>query len=289
MRILVFLSLILVTPFTLNAQSRPIQGEFIESSSPLPGGGKVTTRAEAGQRVQTTVTIASLPDRPKSEANSIAPNTLNASSVLDRGGEANRASQSNRQLADRYPYPASYPPASQVRRGVGANTRVASNSTFQNRAATLQGNGQVAASRVQYPNNCQCAPVAASGLALTPPPNYGLQNNPGFAQNNTQFFAPAAQTPVLSQPPQNPSFQFQPGAVQTQPGAFNGQQFGQVGGPFGVGRSPWLSGSPGAYQPLFRLFNVPQGTFLGQGVLGQPEAYVNGQPVINFFRYILPF
>jgi hypothetical protein len=42
------------------------------------------------------------------------------------------------------------------------------------------------------------------------------------------------------------------------------------------------------YQPIFKLQNMPPGTYLGQGWLGQPTAYVDGQPIRNLFRYILP-
>lgn len=33
---------------------------------------------------------------------------------------------------------------------------------------------------------------------------------------------------------------------------------------------------------------VPSGTYVGKGLVGQVKAYVDGQPVRNFFRYILP-
>jgi hypothetical protein len=40
------------------------------------------------------------------------------------------------------------------------------------------------------------------------------------------------------------------------------------------------------FRPLVRLKNMPPGTYLGQGVLGQPKAYVDGQPVRNLLRYV---
>lgn len=42
----------------------------------------------------------------------------------------------------------------------------------------------------------------------------------------------------------------------------------------------------GRYQPLLPLRNMPPGTWLGQGMFGQPKAYVDGQPVRNLFRYM---
>ena len=45
----------------------------------------------------------------------------------------------------------------------------------------------------------------------------------------------------------------------------------------------------GSYRPILSFSNgLPPGTYLGQGIIGQPKAYVDGQPVRNFFRYIFP-
>lgn len=40
--------------------------------------------------------------------------------------------------------------------------------------------------------------------------------------------------------------------------------------------------------PMIPLRSMPYGTYLGQGIVGQPVAYVNGEPVRNFLRYIFP-
>ncbi len=45
------------------------------------------------------------------------------------------------------------------------------------------------------------------------------------------------------------------------------------------------TGSTG-FRPLVRLKNMPPGSYLGQGLLGQPKAYVDGQPVRNLLRYV---
>jgi hypothetical protein len=64
--------------------------------------------------------------------------------------------------------------------------------------------------------------------------------------------------------------------------------------PNGGGWVPNSYVTPGAAnsyqpQPVLRLQNLPPGTYMGQGIVGQPEAYVDGQPVRNLFRYLLPF
>lgn len=40
--------------------------------------------------------------------------------------------------------------------------------------------------------------------------------------------------------------------------------------------------------PLIPLRSMPYGTYLGQGIIGQPVAYVEGEPVRNFLRYVFP-
>ncbi len=42
------------------------------------------------------------------------------------------------------------------------------------------------------------------------------------------------------------------------------------------------------YRPLIPIQSLPNSSYIGQGIYGQPKAYVDGQPVRNFFRYILP-
>ncbi len=41
--------------------------------------------------------------------------------------------------------------------------------------------------------------------------------------------------------------------------------------------------------PLVQFKNMQPGTYLGQGIVGQPKAYVDGQPFRNLFRYFLLF
>lgn len=75
-----------------------------------------------------------------------------------------------------------------------------------------------------------------------------------------------------------PGYQFQQG--------IGTPQFGQLGN-----NNPWwssfLTGS-GQYTPLLQFRNMPPGTYLGQGLIGQPTAYVDGQPFRNLLRYVSP-
>ena len=56
---------------------------------------------------------------------------------------------------------------------------------------------------------------------------------------------------------------------------------------------PTLAPGPTPYrhpgpQPLIALRPTPPDTYVGRGSLGQPKAYVPGQPVRNFLRWLTP-
>jgi hypothetical protein len=42
------------------------------------------------------------------------------------------------------------------------------------------------------------------------------------------------------------------------------------------------------YRPVIPVGRPPRSVYLGQGWLGQPKVYVEGQPIRNFFRYLGP-
>ncbi len=52
--------------------------------------------------------------------------------------------------------------------------------------------------------------------------------------------------------------------------------------------SPFQTSNRVQYAPLISLRNLPPGTYVGQGIIGQPKAYVDGEPVRNLLRYIFP-
>ena len=301
---LAFLFACLCSSSVVFGQSSPIQGEFIESSSPLPGGGTVTTRSEPGRRVQTTVTVASSSSSSRNSggnlrgsqnlsATPVSTSNGSGSSVLDRSaGSASGSDGGSGGSGTRYPYPASYPPNTRV--GFGGQGPVARTAGLPNSSNVNNVNQQINTSRVQYQNNCCvpaacCAPAIQSGLGLRPAPNLAAQNfnvvrnpNPLPQIGGTQAgFGGGAGfggvQPTLSQAPQV--------GLQNGVGNFGAGQFNA-----GSGSLFGNSGRTGSvYQPLFPLLRMPQGSYLGQGLIGQPEAYVNNQPLRNFFRYLLPF
>ncbi len=116
-------------------------------------------------------------------------------------------------------------------------------------------------SQVRLAQNSNPSPAAFQAPALNqgngmdvPPLNIQIPGQPGFNQ------------PVLPANGQvccQPNYQVQPGALA-------------------------VPCAPRAYVPLLKLQNMPAGTYLGQGIIGQPTAYVDGQPVRNLLRYISP-
>jgi len=136
------------------------------------------------------------------------------------------------------------------------------------------------------------APVPAGGQAP-------IQRN--------AFQVPAANVPPTLNPntlPNQNAFANQNCATCNTPG-FNGGANGQIYPYPASGQNSGQNIAPNNYQynngygnfpavpnagpqPLIRLRTLPQNTYLGQGILGQPTAYVPGEPVRNILRYIMP-
>lgn len=245
--------------------------EYIESTSPLKNGGSVTSRVQPGKNVQTVTTIANLP-------------------VLGAGQSAasgQNAAPQARTAAASYPYPAAsrsvgFAPQTQV---PAQNQTSARQTAFQVPTLGLRPVARTA-------QNCNCAPA---------PPQYFQQQ---------QSYAPAAtQAPSLGGVPniniqvpgqtnafaqqgfQAPGFQSGTQTYTPNYGLQNGigtPQFGTNG--YGGGSnwaSTFLTGT-GQYPNLLSFRNLPPGTHLGQGIIGQPTAYVDGQPGRNLLRWIFP-
>ncbi len=88
------------------------------------------------------------------------------------------------------------------------------------------------------------------------------------------------------QVPQSQGYQWQPNIGVPQLG-------GNTGGGFGSGLRSWLNGSTSGASSnglasMLPFRNMPPGAYLGQGIIGQPTAYVDGQPLRNLLRYVAP-
>ena len=103
-------------------------------------------------------------------------------------------------------------------------------------------------------------------LGIGPVSRTGYVNNCGCGVQSTANYVPVNN--------------LQTGAAVSAPPATFGSQ------PQTFGIQPTVGNGP--YRPIVTLRNLPAGTYLGQGIVGQPKAYVDGQPVRNFIRYISP-
>ena len=78
-----------------------------------------------------------------------------------------------------------------------------------------------------------------------------------------------------------PQLNGSPAALRTYP-QYNGNPYPNPGYAMGqpYGGDTWV--------PMIPLRSMPYGTHLGQGIIGQPVAYVHGEVVRNFLRYVFP-
>lgn len=152
-------------------------------------------------------------------------------------------------------------------------------------------------------------------------PTYNPQTYNAYPQLNPQGFAVAPRSPSDTvRPNLNPSQSFVNGApfVSNGPRAYDARNMvdcnvyrqsvdpcaqpcrnspnGYASSPYATGGSPFAYipqtsmpyGKSSGYRPLIGFGQNSYDPFLGRGIVGQPVAYVDGQPVRNFIRYIFP-
>lgn len=275
--------------------------KLLESSSPLPGGGTVVTRSAPDGTRTTTVTGDARLANGGSARTSQTQLSQQQQLELQRPTAQTQASaqqQPNTRPTYAYPVPtptarvaslpsalASYP-AIRARRNeqtngfvvptLGITSREPSNGTDSSIPQTTA----IPRTTARVAQNCCCQPCSNA--------NANQSNLPV-----TGFSVPAYDPDAALRAP---SLLIQPPAGSAPASGFNLQtsnlQTANIGVPqFNNANRAWtpFSLGTGAYQPLVRLINMQPGAFLGQGVIGQPTAYVDGQPIRNLFRYLLPF
>lgn len=115
----------------------------------------------------------------------------------------------------------------------------------------------------------------ASWQSTTPASFTSAQANPCVN------YTPTSATTVMSVPP--------PPTTQVMPANTVPTLTTQVAPTAVVASTPVSAPALTTYKPLIPLRrSVPAGTYVSQALWGQPKAYVQGQGVRNFFRYILP-
>lgn len=218
------------------AQTAQYNSEWVESSSPIPGGGVVaTTHFPSTGNTLTTVRESADP--------------MAAARVQPVGGVV--------------PTAATLAPAQ----------------TTPNYAAIPTGNGGYLVPTVQYVPMTAGAGVAPNQVAAYNPAMCANCQTPMMTQPTAyqQGFVPqsyANQTPML--PPTAG------GVYGPIPGAMPQGMYQQ---PMGVAPTA-AANNPGGWRPLIPR-SLPAGTYIGQGWLGQPKAYVSSQPFRNILRYMI--
>ncbi len=223
--------------------------EYIESSSPLPGGGVVTTVVQPGS-IGPAVTITG----------GVPQGTLQGTGGVNEASVLVRESQP----ATGAPRVAQVPPAGQ---GV-ANTQPTLNSVPQFAGPVQQ---PVAGTWQQVPVlgmpvawDRSLSPARTSGCGCL---GFGRGSQVNY---NQPVFAPAPLAGVQPPPATYSPTQAGPGVQQLTPTV-----------PFVPAQQQ------GTWTPLVRLQNLPSGAHIGQGIIGSPKAYVDGQPFRNLLRYLI--
>ena len=137
------------------------------------------------------------------------------------------------------------------------------------------------------PQRCCVAAPAPVPAPTTPAPVFRPQAV-NQAANQIPTLAPSVGSTFggfLGQAGAN--YQVQPQGSQLFQSGLGVPQFRSTGA---LGNGGWFSNGlfgTGAYTPLLPIASA-QGARLGQGIIGQPTAYMDGQPIRNLLRYIFP-
>lgn len=252
-------------PLSLSAQQpqrAPISPqEYIQSVSPLSSGGSVISRSTPGQPVQTVTTIANLPVAGNQTAVvGYQPNTT-------YNGQWNTGSPQVASQPPGYVYPSSTSGFVTQRPTNTLGLEPVGNRIYQ-QTRFFQG-----APNNQFAQNC---PTCAGGTTTTYPVQTYSPIQAPVNPNGTVYSPPPAtlSSPILTAPQPVPASS---SAWTTPSLQYNFDPNLYPGSAATANRA--------TYTPIFALRNLPPGTYLGQGSLGQPKAYVDGEPVRNLLRY----
>lgn len=276
--ILVFSPIIVLITFgqVVGQSQRPLAAdEYIQSSTPMNNGERLFGRTVPGSASQKMVAVSQQP----MGANVTSGQSTSSAVATD---QANRITAQRPTQSNTYPYPVNTPP--RTARLVPSVAVAAATQTVPNNAAFRQTAYQYSGlsnNGIRTAQNCNCAPGTSGGFQVPTAavPNYNFQAAPvaapqgrlyvpGTSLSGQAVAPPAAQVPQLNYGQAN--------CCPPQAGAVRPSWY-----------QPLVAGT-GVYQPLFGGRPMPAGTYLGQGIIGQPTAYVAGQTVRNWMRYLFP-
>ncbi len=259
---------------SLLAQNR--SAEFIESTSPLPGGGRVISRSAPDASVQTVTT-------GEATVNGHTPAVPNRNANLVPGSSYQSGPQSPVVSGGVYqPYPATNPyPTSYA------------SSIAQPRSVVLHP--PIRATAPQTNSIPYQIPTLGITNTITNRENKSFTACPCNAQSALRPPVTSSAAIPVQTPPTSP-----PAGVAQCPDPCSPSFVGaQRRSWFGPANDPQLAIQPngcyyppveatGAYQPVFRMANLPPGVYVGEGMFGKPQTYRDGQPVRNLFRFVIP-
>jgi hypothetical protein len=251
-----------ITAVAQQLQRAPISSqEYIQSVSPLASGGSVISRSTPGQPVQTITTIANLPSvSSQTPVVGYQPHQAYSGQWITNPTQVAANPQG-------YAYPST------------------TNGLLTQRPTNTLGLEPLGSRAFQQTRLFQSAPV-----------NQYAQNCPTCVGGTTtnypvQTYSPI-QTPmntgstIYSPPPATLSAPTLT-APQPVPVPATGWTTPSLQYNFDPTWNPGYTPAPNRsnYTPIFALRNLPPGTYLGQGSLGQPKAYIDGEPIRNLLRY----
>lgn len=237
---------------------------LIVSSSPTSGGGRVTTTYAPSSNStlpssSTTVYYAPTSNNTASTVGSIDTRS-NVSSFKSIYPVTTASYSAPSYSTPSYAVQSNAAPASSSVYTPASTSQVWSNSSY---GPSISPPTQVANNEVRYSVPADYAPTLTVPSTTTYPTS-GVQYYPATSLPNTVY----RQTRSGSS--------CQPGYGVNSPASL----------PPSLGYGVPANNSP--YKALLPLQKMPNNTYVGQGLIGQPKAFVEGQPVRNFFRYILP-
>lgn len=218
------------------------------ASSPQPTPARRPEQSGLPARAQNS--SVNFQTKPKSKLNQAVVQQVSSTSTSNRDTRVARVAQAN---FDRQP--------------PSANDAFGSNNT--NTVAKPQS--------CCVPVNC-CQPAMTAQTFRPQAANQIPSLNPGSAPAGSFGFL--GQNGAGYQAQAQSGYQFQPG--------LGVPQFASTGS---FGNGGWFSNlvrGTGAYRPLLPLEPLYPNARPGRGIIGQPTAYVDGQPMRNLLRYLMP-
>ena len=279
------------------AAAAPAFGQTVFSQFPAPGQSYVISSSPTSDGGQFTTTYT--PPR-SSSVGSTLPGTVGAY------GSTSAGTLQYRPVTDAYGYPvASSAPANPIRGSVSqtfygpapaSGSSSFGSSTGQVAAANYNGGidprygRAVVQTNYQVPvTNVPASSLPSSGVPASSAPTYG-STVPSTGWSTTSGMNPYVGAPVrtVSNSGVAPVGYQTVGYPQTLTNCNSPANLPPSLGYGNYGSVPSTVPVNGNYKPLLPIQGLPAGTYVSQGLIGQPKAFVNGQPVRNVFRYILP-